>query len=449
MENEKAKRLVAAFLAAMMAAVFVIPGTTGKSLAAKKTKLKTNKISVSEGKAKRISILGKKAKHTYTFVSKNKKIAKVSKKGMITGVRAGKTTITVRDEYKQKGKKKKKTLGKVTVTVTPKSGTVVKTPVPTEPSAPTEPSVPTQAPPVSTNTPQQTADPTPTPVATETPDPIPNLWPAEWSDDYTTPTRYNRQETDIEYGEMKEITYHSETTGTDRKANVLLPAGYDESKQYPVIYLLHGVGGDHNEWGTNPKRVIGNLIASGEVKDIIAVMPNVRAWEKGKDPGPGFKDFLSLKNFQAFDNFINDLRDDLMPYMKANYSIAEGRENTAIAGLSMGGRESLYIGLSMPETFGYIGCFEPAIGVLPYDGEIGLFTEETLKLPDEYNGKNVILIQKGTQDTTVGDSPLRYHNTLTKNGTMNEYYEVNMNHEMNAWANGLYNFVKRVFAVSE
>ena len=103
----------------------------------------------------------------------------------------------------------------------------------------------------------------------------------------------------------------------------------------------------------------------------------------------------------------------------------------------------------MPETFGYIGCFEPAIGVLPYDGEKGLFTEETLKLPDEYNGKNVILIQKGTQDTTVGDSPLRYHNTLTKNGTMNEYYEVNMNHEMNAWANGLYNFVKRVFAVSE
>ena len=110
MENEKAKRLIAALLAAMMAAVLVIPGTTGKSLAAKKTKLKAKKISVSEGKAKRISILGKKAKHTYTFVSKDKKIAKVSKKGMITGVKAGKTTITVRDEYRQKGKKKKKHL---------------------------------------------------------------------------------------------------------------------------------------------------------------------------------------------------------------------------------------------------------------------------------------------------------------------------------------------------
>lgn len=446
MENEKAKRLIAALLAAMMAAVLVIPGTTGKSLAAKKTKLKAKKISVSEGKAKRISILGKKAKHTYTFASKDKKIAKVSKKGMIIGVKAGKTTITVRDEYRQKGKKKKKTLGKVTVTVTPKSDTVVKTPAPTAPSVPTE--VPTQAPPVSTNTPQQTALPTEPPVVTETPDPIPNLWPAEWSDDYTTPTRYNRQEKDIEYGEMREITYHSETTGTDRKANVLLPAGYDESKQYPVIYLLHGVAGDHNEWSTNPKRVIGNLIASGEVKDIIAVMPNVRAWEKGKDPGSKF-DVYSVENFKAFDNFINDLRDDLMPYMKANYSIAEGRENTAIAGLSMGGRESLYIGLSMPETFGYVGCFEPAVGVLPYEREDGLFTEETLKLPDEYNGKNVLLIQKGTKDTTVGDSPLQYHNTLTKNGTKHEYFEVDMSHEMGAWANGLYNFVKRVFAVSK
>ncbi len=443
MENERAKRLIATVLAVIMAAVLVVPGTSGKSLAAKKTKLKTKKISVSEGKAKRISILGKKAKHTYTFVSKNKKVAKVSKKGMITGVKAGRTTITVRDEYKQKGKKKKKTLGKVTVTVTPKSETTKQTSAPQNSVQP-----PTTAPQQETTAPAGTPTPMETPVPTETPVPISNLWPAEWSDDYTTPTRFNRQETDIEYGEMKEITYHSETTGTDRKANVLLPAGYDESKKYPVIYLLHGVAGDHNEWGTNPKRVIGNLIASGEVKDIIAVMPNVRAWEKGKDPGPNFNVY-SVENFKAFDNFINDLRDDLMPYMKANYSIAEGRENTAIAGLSMGGRESLYIGLSMPETFGYVGCFEPAVGVLPYATEEGLFTEDTLKLPDEYNGKNVLLIQKGTKDTTVGDSPLLYHNTLTNNGTKHEYFEVEMNHEMGAWANGLYNFVKRVFAVSE
>lgn len=438
MESAKAKRLIATVLTVVMAAVLVVPGTSGKSLAAKKTKLKAKKVSVSEGKAKRITILGKKAKHTYTFASKNKKVAKVSKKGMITGVKAGRTTITVRDEYKQKGKKKKKTLGKVTVTVTPKTVTAKQTMAP--PAA-------TQTPPQS-STSAPTEPPTETPIPTETPDPISNLWPAEWSDDYTTPTRFNRQETDVEYGEMKEITYHSETTGTDRKANVLLPAGYDESKQYPVIYLLHGVAGDHNEWGTNPKRVIGNLIASGEVKEMIAVMPNVRAWEKGKDPGPNFNVY-SIENFKAFDNFINDLRDDLMPYMKAHYSIAEGRENTAIAGLSMGGRESLYIGLSMPETFGYVGCFEPAVGVLPYATEEGLFTEDTLKLPDEYNGKNVLLIQKGTKDTTVGDSPLLYHNTLTNNGTKHEYFEVEMSHEMGAWANGLYNFVKRVFAVTE
>ena len=134
-----------------------------------------------------------------------------------------------------------------------------------------------------------------------------------------------------------------------------------------------------------------------------------------------------------------------MPYMKENYPIAEGRANTAIAGLSMGGREALYIGLTMPDTFGYIGGFEPAVGVLPYDREDGLFTEGTLKLPDEYNDRTYILICKGTKDTTVGDAPLNYHNALTKNGTPHAYYTVDFGHDHSAWKNGLYNFVRRIF----
>lgn len=439
MENGKAKRLIALLMVAVMATTLVMSVAPGKGFAAKKTKtkLKKTKISVLEGKAETISILGKMAKHTYTFVSKNKKIAKVSAKGKITGVKAGKTTITVKDSYKQKGKKKVKKLGTVKVTVLPKEKAVPSAAPVSTATPPAVSQTPVVTPPVQTL--PSTSAPTEEPTAT--PDAIANLWPDEWSDDYKAPAKYNRQESDKEYGEMKEISYYSETTGTNRKANILIPAGYTEEKKYPVIYLLHGVAGDHNEWGTNPKRVLGNLMANGEIKDVIAVMPNVRAWEKGKDPGPSY-DVYSQENFKAFDNFINDLRDDLMPYMKENYSIAEGRENTAIAGLSMGGRTSLYIGLKMPETFGYIGAFEPAPGVL---GEGALFTDDEFKLPDEYNGKTVILIQKGTNDTVVNENPLVYHNTLTKNGTKHEYYEVEFGHEMSAWANGLYNFAKRVF----
>ena len=103
-------------------------------------------------------------------------------------------------------------------------------------------------------------------------------------------------------------------------------------------------------------------------------MPNVRARE---DDSANPSDIYSTEHFKAFDNFINDLRDDLMPYMEENYSVATGRENTAIAGLSMGGRESLYIGTKLTNQFAYIGAFCPAVGVLKSEDYT---TEEGLSL---------------------------------------------------------------------
>ena len=175
---------------------------------------------------------------------------------------------------------------------------------------------------------------------------------------------------------------------------------------------------------------------------MIVVMPNCRA--RANDAGNP-SDIFTTEHFAAFDNFINDLRDNVIPYINKTYSVATGRENTAIAGLSMGGRESLYIGFSMPETFGYIGAFEPAVGVLPYDTEGGLFTESNFKLPDEYNNQTYVMIVKGKSDTTVGDAPLRYHNTLTTNGTTHAYYEREGGHDFTVWKNGLYNFARRIF----
>ena len=176
---------------------------------------------------------------------------------------------------------------------------------------------------------------------------------------------------------------------------------------------------------------------------MIVVMPNVRA--RKNDSGSSD---LSLEHFAAFDNFINDLRDDLMPFIKKNYSILEGRENTAIAGLSMGGRESLYIGVTMADTFGYIGAFSPAVGVLPYSSNVtesGLFTEETFKLAPQYNGKTFLMICNGTQDTIVYDTPEQYHKVLEKNGTVHTYYETKGGHDFVVWKHGLYNFTRRIF----
>ncbi|MBR2719470.1 MAG: esterase family protein [Clostridia bacterium] len=261
------------------------------------------------------------------------------------------------------------------------------------------------------------------------------------SDAYTPEAGYDVRRDDVTYGKLTYATYDSATTGRQRKCWVLLPADYTEEKTYPVLYLLHGIGGDHSEWlGGKPDVVIGNLTASGQAKDMIVVIPNVRA--RANDAGNP-SDIYSPAHFAAFDNFINDLRDDLMPYIAEHYSIAAGRENTAVAGLSMGGREALYIGLTMPETFGYVGAFCPAPGVLPYNVEKGLFPTEEFKLADGY--ESLILINAGKTDGVVGAWPSTYASTLEKNGTKHIFYVTEGGHDFTVWKHGLYNFAKRIF----
>lgn len=418
--------------------------------AAKKATLKSKKIFMKTGQKKTIKIKNKKKKAKYLFQSSNKTIASVSKTGVIRAKKKGNVKIKVKERYK----KAKHTVGTVNVKITPSgSSKNVTTPAPVTPGTPvpatTSPSA-TVSPAASqmpsyTPTPDAPVSSTEPPVVSTTPpteEPDPTLKPTDT--DYTTPAKFDQKNSSVNtYGTLSTISYHSTTTGTTRKARIILPAGYSTDTKYPVLYLLHGIGGDQNEWlGGNPVNVIGNLIAEGKAKDMIVVMPNVRAREN--DAGNP-DDAYTPAHFTAFDNFINDLRDNLMPYMKANYSIAEGRLNTAIAGLSMGGRESLYIGLTMPETFGYIGAFEPAPGVLPYSTEKGLFTEDAFKLPDVYNNRTFIMIVKGTTDTVVNNYPVDYHNALTKNGTIHTYYVTEGGHDFTVWKNGLYNFVRRIF----
>ena len=267
----------------------------------------------------------------------------------------------------------------------------------------------------------------------------------ETPESFDTPAAYDQVQSGVSYGALEQINYFSTTTQTTRQANVLLPADYTPSKTYPVLYLLHGIGGDQHEWlYGNPDKILGNLIATDEAEEMIVVMPNVRT--RANDlANPS--DIFTLSHFQAFDNFINDLRDNLMPYMAANYPIKSGREHTAIAGLSMGGRESLYIGFTMPETFGYIGAFCPAIGVFPYTNinisEPGLFTEDTFRLPTDLD--TLVMIVKGANDGVVGIEPTRYHNALVTNAVDHIYYEIPGGHDFSVWSPGLYHFAKRLF----
>lgn len=262
-------------------------------------------------------------------------------------------------------------------------------------------------------------------------------------DNFSTPPEFDTEISDRKYGLTQTISYYSTTTENLRNANVILPPHYNKNKAYPVLYLLHGIGGDENEWfGGKPNEIISNLTAEGKVKEMIIVIPNIRARHKDVTTPP---DFFSIEHFHEFDNFLNDLRDNLMPWIENEYSVLNHRDNRAVAGLSMGGRSALHVGINLIDKFSYIGAFTPAIGVLPYHTEAGLFTQSTLTIPDKYKENTLIMIVKGDKDGVVGDCPEEYSKTLTKNGVPHIYYVTPGGHDFDVWKNSLYNFTRRIF----
>ena len=255
---------------------------------------------------------------------------------------------------------------------------------------------------------------------------------------------FDQKKNGVAYGTIALNEYDSKTTGATRQCYIYTPPDYDECRTYPVLYLLHGIGGTHAEWLAGaPNEILSNLIACGEANSMIVVMPNIRAMKNDAVP----PDILGEVNINAFDHFIYDLRNDLMPFITGRYRVSDRRSGRAIAGLSMGGREALYIGFSMPEVFGYIGAFSPAPGLIPfpslrYPGQ--LFADQVV-LPDAYREHTSMLICSGNQDNVVGNVPYEYHQVLERNKVRHTYYTVDGGHDFSVWKNGLYNFAKSIF----
>lgn len=263
----------------------------------------------------------------------------------------------------------------------------------------------------------------------------------------TCPEELTQRVAGREYGTVEHIAYLSETTGLERGANVLLPAGYDPEKQYPVLYFQHGIFGDEysiiNDQNNAIAEILGNLSAQGLAREVIAVFPDMYA-TSDPDQQPGFTD----EAVAPYDNFINDLTNDLIPYIESHYSVLTDRENRAILGFSMGGRESLYIGIMRPDLFGYIGAISPAPGLTPAKdwamSHPGQLQEEELCFTDQENLPNLLMICCGTQDSVVGQFPAGYHKILEQNGVEHLWYEVpGADHDSQAIRSGLYNFMCR------
>jgi len=239
----------------------------------------------------------------------------------------------------------------------------------------------------------------------------------------------------IPHGKIDTIYYTSKTVRTQRRAIVYTPPGFTRNKRYPVLYLLHGIGGDDKEWLVNgqPQVILDNLYAEKKIAPMIVVMPNGRAM-KGDRPVGNLFDSTKIRAFELFER---DLIIDLIPYIERKYPVKKERENRAIAGLSMGGGQSLNFGLNNIDRFAWIGGFSSAPNTKPPE----------VLIPDTERVRRflkILWISCGDNDGLMPFSQ-RTHEFLVENGIPHIFYVEPGVHDFRVWKNDLYMFSQLLF----
>ncbi len=164
---------------------------------------------------------------------------------------------------------------------------------------------------------------------------------------------------------------------------------------------------------------------------------------------PAQKPAFDAESCLPYDNFINDLVNDLMPHIESEYPVLTGRENTYLAGFSMGGRETLFITLKKPELFGYVCAISAAPGVVATTDKFmnhpGQLEESEVCFAEGVTRPEVFILCCGSKDSVVGTYPKSYHELLSANGTEHIWYEIEgADHDNNAIQSGLYNLFKQI-----
>jgi enterochelin esterase-like enzyme len=241
------------------------------------------------------------------------------------------------------------------------------------------------------------------------------------------------KEKGVPHGKLEMISYESKTVGATRKMYVYTPPGYSKDKKYPVLYLLHGIGGDETEWQrfAHPNVLLDNLIADGKAVPMIVVMPNGRAQKNDRAEG---NVFASAPAFAAFEK---DLLNDVIPTIESRYSVQADREHRALAGLSMGGGQSLNFGLGNLDTFAWVGGFSSAPNTKP--------PSELVPDPEKAKSKLKLLwIACGKKDGLIRISQ-GVHAYLKEKGVPHVWHVDGNAHDPTEWKNNLWLFTQRIF----
>jgi enterochelin esterase-like enzyme len=249
------------------------------------------------------------------------------------------------------------------------------------------------------------------------------------------PKGYDTVKSGAPAGRIDTIQYESKTVGSKRKALVYTPPGYNKKKKYPVLYLLHGIGGDEKEWlkGGNPQLILDHLYAENKIEPMIVVMPNGRAMKDDRATG----NIMAQDKVAAFAAFEKDLLNDLIPFIESKYPALKDREKRAIAGLSMGGGQSLNFGLGNLDKFAWVGGFSSAPNTkMPAD-----------LMPDPEEAKKklkLLFISCGDNDRLITFSK-RTHDYMFEHNVPHVYYIEPGVHDFKVWKNGLYMFSQFLF----
>ena len=242
---------------------------------------------------------------------------------------------------------------------------------------------------------------------------------------------------DVPHGDIRIKRYYSTIFNAWRELYIYTPAGYDISisDKYPVLYILHGGGEDERGWATQGKTdlILDNLIADKKAKPMIVVMPdgNVNAQGFGEN---------TLKMFEI------ELKMSVIPFIEKNYRVETGPASRALAGLSMGGIQTLYAGFNNLNLFPYLGVFSSG-WIMPAQNDLANKQYDFIKSnPDKVeNNLKLLWISVG------GKEDIAYNNCRTMLSKFDElkvkyiYSEYPGGHTWPVWRNNLYNFAQLIF----
>lgn len=262
---------------------------------------------------------------------------------------------------------------------------------------------------------------------------------------------------DVPHGDALTTWYHSATAASDRRITVYLPAAYlaESARHFPVLYLLHGSGGDETAWTDlgSTTRILDNMIASGEIEPMIVVMPNGNI-TKTAAPGEtsenlSYRPAMTDRLPGSYKNGIYELSfHEIVDFVDARFRTVADGDHRAVAGLSMGGFHSLYIAINHPGCFRYVGLFSAGLDTSGLDMSIPAYSDFSGKVEAfKRAGCNLFWIACGRDDSLFSLNR-ELSRQLSEAGVENTFHESARGHLWSNWRSYLLQFLPQLFRVS-